>query len=114
MKQINVNIRMWARIFSRLLHIFFSLFSKGEKFRSLLLVRSTANQRHFRGGNFNTRLTRPLIIAPPLPPTLHSAQWGAAQPNPSHSDKLDQIRFYVTNFARFGSSDQFVMIILYF
>ena len=79
---------------------FFSLFSKGEKFRSLLLVRSTANQRHFRGGNFNTRLTRPLIIAPPLPPTLHSAQWGAAQPNPSHSDKLDQIRFYVTNFAR--------------
>ena len=105
---------MGAHILAPTAHLFFSLFSKGEKFRSLLLVRSTANQRHFRGGNFNTRLTRPLIIAPPLPPILHSAQWGASQPNPSHSDKLDQIRFYVTNFARFGSSDQFVMIILYF
>ena len=79
-EQINVNIRMWV------VHILAPTTApssshpyeshQGAKFRPFLLVQEVANQRTFRGGNFDTRHTRPLIIAstPPQPPStlLHT------------------------------------------
>ena len=67
---------------------------QGAKFRPFLLVQEVANQRTFRGGNFDTRHTRPLIIASPTSIQLHTL---TLQTSPTQSNDLlsqtHQIRF---------------------